>query len=133
MALVVVLPTVIVAAIAQRASITLGRYRERSSQATSQVTGAIGDIVAAVQTVQAAGAEERVVAHFRGLNDRRRNAILADRVLTRAVDAITSNMVSIGIGLSGTQHDLAGVLGAADEALYRAKAKGRNRVEGPAD
>jgi len=39
--------------------------------------------------------------------------------------------VSIGIGLSGTQYDLARLLGAADEALYRAKAKGRNRVEGP--
>lgn len=42
--------------------------------------------------------------------------------------------VSIGIGLheAGTQHDLTRVLGAADEALYRAKANGRNRVEGPA-
>ncbi|HKS13638.1 MAG TPA: sensor domain-containing diguanylate cyclase [Pseudomonas sp.] len=39
--------------------------------------------------------------------------------------------VSIGIGVytPDTQQDLASVLGAADEALYRAKAKGRNRVE----
>jgi ATP-binding cassette subfamily B protein len=49
MALVVILPTVVVAALAQRASAALGRYREASSQATSHVTGAIGDIVAAVQ------------------------------------------------------------------------------------
>ncbi|MBC3487749.1 sensor domain-containing diguanylate cyclase [Pseudomonas kermanshahensis] len=43
--------------------------------------------------------------------------------------------VSIGIGLyeANPQHDLASVLGAADEALYRAKANGRNRVEGPGD
>ncbi|NJS14370.1 MAG: ABC transporter ATP-binding protein [Sphingopyxis sp.] len=99
MALVVVLPTVAVAIIAQRASVALGRYREASSQATSHVTGAIGDIVAAVQTVQAAGAEQQVIAHFKQLNDRRRNTILADRVVTQVVDAITANMVSVGSGL----------------------------------
>jgi ATP-binding cassette subfamily B protein len=99
MALVVVLPTVVVAAIAQRASAALGRYRAASSQATSHVTGAIGDIVAAVQTLQSAGAEERIVAHFRRLNERRRSAILADRVVTQVVDAITANTVSVGTGL----------------------------------
>lgn len=43
--------------------------------------------------------------------------------------------VSIGIGLyiPGTQQDLSRLLGAADEALYRAKAAGRNRVAGPLD
>src|SRR6266540_2807536 len=99
MALVVILPTIVVAAIAQRASAALGRYRAASSQATSHVAGAIGDIVAAVQTVQSAGAEERIVAHFRRLNERRRSAILADRVVTQVVDAITANTVSVGTGL----------------------------------
>jgi ATP-binding cassette subfamily B protein len=99
MALVVILPTAVVAAIAQRASAALGHYRAASSQATSHVTGAIGDIVAAVQTVQSAGAEERIVAHFRRLNERRRSAILADRVVTQVVDAITANTVSVGTGL----------------------------------
>ncbi len=99
MALVVILPTIIVAMFAQRASAALGRYRAASSQATSHVTGAIGDIVAAVQTVQSAGAEERIVAHFRRLNEHRRSTILADRVVTQVVDAITANTVSIGTGL----------------------------------
>jgi ATP-binding cassette subfamily B protein len=99
MALVVILPTVAVAAIAQRASAALARYRAASSQATSQVTGAIGDIVAAVPTVQSAGAEARIVAHFRRLNERRRSAILADRVASQVVDAITANTVSVGTGL----------------------------------
>jgi len=41
--------------------------------------------------------------------------------------------VSIGIGSlnAHTQQDLAAMLDGADEALYRAKANGRNRVEGP--
>jgi ATP-binding cassette subfamily B protein len=99
MTLAVFVPMVIVVVLARRASVALGRYREKSSQATSQVTGAIGDILTAVQTVQAAGAEERSVAHFRHLNARRRHAMLADRVATQLIDAITTNTVSIGMGL----------------------------------
>jgi ATP-binding cassette subfamily B protein len=99
MTLIVVLPTAAVALIAQRASVALSRYREASSQATSHVTGAIGDILAAVTTVQAAGAETRIVAEFRAINERRRSAILADRVVTQVVSAISANTVSIGIGL----------------------------------
>ncbi len=99
MALVTVLPLVVVVAVAQWASTALGRYREASSQATSQVTGAIGDILAAVQTLQAAGAEERTVAGFRRLSEQRRRAMLVDRVVTQAVGAITANTVSIGTGL----------------------------------
>ena len=97
--LVVILPLLVVAAVARRASIALVRYRAASSQATGQVTGAIGDILAAVQTLQAAGAEERTVAHFRRLNERRRTAMLADRVATQALDAVTANMVGVGTGL----------------------------------
>jgi diguanylate cyclase (GGDEF)-like protein len=67
--------------------------------------------------------------------------LLAERIrasvegLAPFADDARSVTVSIGIGvfIPGTQHDLARVLGDADEALYRAKAKGRNRVEGPAD
>ncbi|QBD83458.1 ABC transporter ATP-binding protein [Ktedonosporobacter rubrisoli] len=98
-ALVTILPLLIVTIIARRASLTLGRYRDASSQASSQVTGAIGDILTAVQTVQAAGAEERAVARFRRLNEQRRKAMLTDRVATQALSAITSNAVSVGTGL----------------------------------
>ena len=99
MALVAILPLLVVAAVAQRASKALGRYRAASSQATSKVTGAIGDILAGVQTLQGAGAEERTVASFRRLNEQRRRAMLADRLATQALDAITANAVSVGAGL----------------------------------
>ena len=99
MALITILPLVIVTAIAWWASNALGRYRAASSEATSQVTGVIGEILAAVQTVQAAGAEERIVARFRQLNEQRRRTMLADRLTTQALDAITANTVSIGTGL----------------------------------
>lgn len=121
MALIVILPLVVVTVIARWASTALGRYRAASSQATSQVTGAIGDILAAVQTLQAAGAEERTVARFRRLNEQRRTAMLADRLATQALDAITANTVSIGTGLimllaAGNLHD--GGLTVGDFALF---------------
>ncbi|MEA2594885.1 MAG: hypothetical protein QOF01_1354, partial [Thermomicrobiales bacterium] len=46
-----------------------------------------------------AGAEARIVARFRRLNEQRRTAVLADRLITQALDAITANTVSIGTGL----------------------------------
>lgn len=97
--LITVLPLIVVVIIARWASTALGRYRAASSKATSQVTGTIGDILAAVQTVQAAGAEERTVAHLRRLNEQRRKAMLIDRLATQALDAITTNAVSVGMGL----------------------------------
>lgn len=99
MTLVIFVPLLAVVTITRRASTALGRYREASSQATSQVTGAIGDILAAVQTLRAAGAEERAVAHFQRLNDQRRTSMLSDRVMTQALNAITANTVNIGTGL----------------------------------
>ncbi len=99
MTLIVVLPLLGVVAVAQRATARLGRYREASSEATSQVTGAIGDVLAAVQTIQAAGAEQRAIAHLRRLNEQRRATMLADRVATQALDVFTANMVSMGSGL----------------------------------
>ena len=99
MTLVAVLPTLVVVVIAQRASVALGRYRATSSAATSAVTGAIGDALTAVQAVQVAGAEARIVARFRGLSERRRTAMLRDRVMTQVVGATTANTVSVGTGL----------------------------------
>jgi ATP-binding cassette subfamily B protein len=98
-ALVTILPLLIVTLITQRAGSVLERYRAASSQATSDVTGAIGDTLTAVQTIQAAGAEERVMARFQKLNEQRRSAMLTDRLATQVLDAITSNTASIATGL----------------------------------
>src|SRR5690242_19286003 len=119
--LVAILPLVLVTVIARRASGALGRYRAASSQASSQVTGAIGDVLAAVRTVQAAGAEERIIARFRRLNDQRRTAMLADRVLTQALDGVAANMASVCMGLimllaAGSLRD--GSLTVGDFALF---------------
>ncbi|MBC3482996.1 sensor domain-containing diguanylate cyclase [Pseudomonas sp. SWRI77] len=73
---------------------------------------------------------ETDLAGARMLAERIRSSVAALAPFANDTRAVT---VSIGIGLyeAGPQHDLASVLRAADEALYRAKANGRNRVEGP--
>ena len=121
MALITILPLLAVTAAARRASKALARHREASSQATSQVAGAIGDILTAVQALQAAGAEQRTVAHLRRLNDQRRTAVLSDRLVTQAVDAISANTSSIGTSLimllaAGTLLD--GTMSVGDFVLF---------------
>lgn len=97
--LAAVVPVLVIVVIAQRASVALVHRREISSQAASEVTGAIGDIFAAVQTVQTARAAARVTAHVRRLGERRRAAMLIDRVANQALEAVTTNTANIGSGL----------------------------------
>ncbi len=92
-------PLVGVVAVARLAGRRVEAYRKASREATGQVTGAIGEMFGAVQAVQIAGAEGRVIAHFRGLNDARRLTMLRDRVLTQILDSVFANTVSLGTGL----------------------------------
>ena len=115
------LPLMLIVLLTQRASGALVRRREASSQASSRVSGAIGDILAAVESVQAAGAEEQMTAHVRRLGERRRAATLADRVATQALDAVAANTASIGAGVimllaAGGLHD--GSLTVGDFVLF---------------
>jgi ATP-binding cassette subfamily B protein len=95
----VFLPLVGVIFVVERASERLERYREASRAATSKVTGLIGDMFAGAQAIQVAGAEEYVLAHFERLNNQRRDFMLKDQLLTRCLDSIFANTVSIGTGL----------------------------------
>ncbi|MBA2521035.1 MAG: ABC transporter ATP-binding protein [Chloroflexia bacterium] len=97
--LAVFVPLILVIALAQWLSAALGRYRAASSHAASQVAGALGDMLTAVETVRAAGAEDRVIAHVRRLNQRRQALTIKDRLATRMLDAINVNLAGIGTGL----------------------------------
>ena len=96
---VVFAPLILVIVVAQRFSGALGRYRAASSQAASEVAGALGDMLTAVDTVRAAGAEERVIAHLRQLNQQRRTLTIKDSVATQMLEAISVNLAGIGTGL----------------------------------
>ncbi|MCR8634047.1 ABC transporter ATP-binding protein [Paenibacillus radicis (ex Xue et al. 2023)] len=94
----VFLPLVVVVTIAQASTTWLQKYRAASREATSQVTGAISEMFNSVQSIQVAGAEDRVIDRFRKLNDNRRQAMLKDKLLTQSLDSVFSNTVNIGTG-----------------------------------
>jgi ATP-binding cassette subfamily B protein len=95
----VFLPLVVVVTVAQASTTLLHKYRAASREATSQVTGAISEMFGSVQSIQVAGAEERVIERFRSLNDNRRRAVLKDKLFSQLLDSIFSNTVNIGIGM----------------------------------
>ncbi|MBP7999857.1 MAG: ABC transporter ATP-binding protein [Chloroflexi bacterium] len=75
------------------------QYRRANREATEQVSGAIGEIFGAVQAIQIANAESRVIAHLRQLNQQRQEAAIRDAVLLRLIWSLSSNMVTIGTGI----------------------------------
>ncbi|HEU5375967.1 MAG TPA: ABC transporter ATP-binding protein [Ktedonobacteraceae bacterium] len=91
-------PLVSVVALAQTLSKRLEKYRRASRQATGQVTGAIGEIFATVQGIQVAAAEPHVLSYFQQLNEKRRAAMLRDRVLEQLLNSTIDNTVGIGTG-----------------------------------
>jgi len=98
-ALLVFFPLAGVIAISQAIAKRIEQYRRASREATTRVTGAIGEMFEAVQAVQVARAERSVIDHFRALNDERRKLMLKDRLFSLATGFVFSNVVSLGTGL----------------------------------
>jgi ATP-binding cassette subfamily B protein len=73
-------------------------YRRANQVRTAALTGYIGDVFAAVQTVQVANAEQRVVERFRELNAQRRRAAVRDRLLEEVLKGAFW-VVNLGTGV----------------------------------
>jgi ATP-binding cassette subfamily B protein len=97
--LVIFVPLAGVVVLVQALRERIERYRRASRGATGQVTEALGEMFGAAQAIQVAGAEERVVARFQGLNDTRRHATVRDRLFTEVLNSIWSNAVNVGTGV----------------------------------
>lgn len=121
MTLLVFVPLVLVVTAAQASTAMLQKYRAASREATSQVTGAIAEMFGAVQAIQVAGAEDRVIGRFRRLNDQRRSAMLKDKLMNQVLESVFSNSVNIGTGLIlllGAQAMRSGSFTVGDFALF---------------
>jgi ATP-binding cassette, subfamily B, bacterial len=117
----VFLPLVGVLIVTRMAGNRLQQNRRVSRAATARVTGLISEMFGSVQAIQVAGAEDRVIGHFRRLNDQRRRTMLRDRLLNLVVESVSSNTASLGTGLvlllSGKAIS-AGTFSVGDFALY---------------
>jgi len=119
--LVVFAPLAVVTVVANLAAQRIEKYREASRKAMGDVTDFIGEVFGAVQSVQVATAEERLVGHFRTLNEARRQAGLKDRLFTELLSSVFRNTTAIGTGvilLLSAQGMLAGTFTVADFALF---------------
>ncbi len=97
--LVAFLPIAAVTAAARLLGQRLRAARQASRRATGQVTGLIGELFAAVQTITSSGAEQRATAHLRRLSDRRGEAAIRDKLLTEALATFNTNIANLATGL----------------------------------
>ncbi|MEZ4867813.1 MAG: ABC transporter ATP-binding protein [Caldilineaceae bacterium] len=92
-------PLLLIVIAVQRMRLIIKRTREQSREATSRVTGLIGDMFNSTQAIKVAHAEERIVAYFAKLNDQRRTVMVKDRLLTQMVDLLGNSATALGTGL----------------------------------
>ncbi len=97
--LLTVLPLLVVIVAARAVGKHIRRFREASRRATERVTGAIGEAMEGVQTVQLASAEDHMVDHIESLNRERLHATVRDRLLTQSFDSFFWNAATLCTGL----------------------------------
>lgn len=98
--LLVFIPMIAVLVLAHVIRTRLRHLRQQSRAATARVTGALGELFDAVQAIQVAGAEDRVIAHLQRLSDERARAMLRDHLQETGVSAVFANTASLGAGLT---------------------------------
>ncbi|MEM7801010.1 MAG: ABC transporter ATP-binding protein, partial [Chloroflexota bacterium] len=95
----VFIPLLLIVAVTQWAWHRIQTVRQAGRKATEKVTGFIGEMFGAVQAIQVADANERVLAYFDSINDLRRQTMVRDELLTALLRSIFNNIVALGIGL----------------------------------
>jgi len=97
------------------------QYRKAQRKATGKVTDFVGEMFGAAQAVKVATAEQRMLRHFRDLNEVRRKAAVRDRMFHELFHSVFWNAINLGTGaillLSG-QAIRAGTFTVGDFALF---------------
>jgi ATP-binding cassette subfamily B protein len=118
-----VAPLLLIFVIVELLGPLIKKLRKASREATSQVTGLIADMFNGTQTIKVGSAEERIIDHFRHINEGRRKAMLYDKVLSTLVSALSHGTVQVGMGLIlllAAKSMYAGEFSIGDFALFAA-------------
>lgn len=119
--LLVFLPIAAVIGLAHTLRARLRSLREQSREAEARMTGGLGEVLASVQAIQVAGAEDRVVSHIRRLAQERRRAVLHDRLLEISLQSVLAYTANLGAGLTllaAASRMRAGTFSVGDFALF---------------
>lgn len=92
-------PLALIVLVVQQLKGVIKRTRQQSREATSRVTGLIGDMFNSTQAIKVANAEARLIDYFSTLNDQRRTVMIKDRLLNQVVDLLGGSATAIGTGL----------------------------------
>lgn len=114
-------PLVLIVVVANMAAGRVQQYRLETRRRGGIVVGFIAEMFNAVQAVKVATAEHRVIAYFDGLNEKRRQAALKDRLfdeLLRSVFVNSGNLGTAVILIIASQQIAAGNFSVGDFALF---------------
>jgi len=95
----VFLPLLLTVVLIVRMETRIVRFRKANQEAIGNVTGLLGEMFGAIQAVKAAGAENRVIAHFRAVNAARQKASINDVVFNTFLGTISRNLANVGTGI----------------------------------
>ena len=99
LARLVFVPLCLVVVVAQVAGELIEHRRRDTRVATQDLTGMMGELLGASQSIQIAGAEETARAYLDGLSETRRKTALREKRTTLGMESIQAGTVSIGGGV----------------------------------
>lgn len=92
-------PLVLIMLVANRGRERVARYRQATRAAAEGVTGALGEMFSAIQLIKVTGSEAPFIDRFQKLSATRHQAALKDRMFTELLNAIYTNISTVGTGL----------------------------------
>ncbi len=94
--IIATLPLMVIIGLANLAMPRIARYRAESREASGSVSGFIGEIFSAAQTIKGARVEENILSRLAVLNEARRTSGLKDQVFAQGLHNIFLSTVTLG-------------------------------------